>query len=378
MESAPPRSPPRTPPRGLIVGLIVVLTGVLGYRLITLMNRAGAAATERPVVPRGDLSADEAATIAIFKENASSVVYITTKRLTRDRFSARPLEIPEGTGSGFIWDTAGHIVTNFHVIEQSVTQPGITLTVTLHDQNVYRAEVIGAAPDKDIAVLSIDAPADVLRPIPIGRSSDLAVGQKVFAIGNPFGFDHTLTTGVISGLDREIQSVTRRPITGVIQTDAAINPGNSGGPLIDSAGRLIGMNTAIYSPSGAYAGIGFAVPVDSVNRIVPQLVTNGRIVQPGLGVRIAGAVHARRQGVVIADVAEGSAAARAGLRGIMVDDLGRAVYGDIITAVGDAETHTVEDIYRALDGREVGDEVILTVDRQGAEMSVKVQLQAID
>lgn len=192
------------------------------------------------------------------------------------------MQIPEGTGSGFIWDHAGNIVTNFHVIQNADAAQ-----VTLSDQSSWKARLVGGAPDKDLALLRIDAPADRLRPIPIGSSKDLQVGQKVFAIGNPFGLDQTLTTGVISALGREIESLTRRPIQGVIQTDAAINPGNSGGPLLDSAGRLIGVNTQIYSPSGAFAGIGFAIPVDTVNRFVPELIRYGRVIRPGIGVQVA-------------------------------------------------------------------------------------------
>ena len=190
-------------------------------------------------------------------------------------------EIPQGTGSGFVWDQDGHIVTNFHVVQE-----GDRANVTLNDGSTYPATIVGTTPDKDIAVLKIDAPPQKLLPLPIGQSSNLKVGQKVLAIGNPFGLDQTLTTGVISGLGREIKSVSGRPIHDVIQTDASINPGNSGGPLLDSSGRLIGINTAIYSPSGANAGIGFAVPVDTVNQIVPQLMKFGKITRPGLGISI--------------------------------------------------------------------------------------------
>jgi S1-C subfamily serine protease len=228
-------------------------------------------AVPRVVTPRGDLAAEEKATIELFREASKSVVYIRTIALRRDVFTLNVYEIPEGTGSGFIWDEQGHIVTNYHVIRTASAAH-----VTLADNSTYNAQLVGVEPAKDLAVLQIDAPKRLLRPIPIGTSRDLLVGQTVFAIGNPFGLDQTLTTGIISALNREIQSVTRQPIQGVIQTDAAINPGNSGGPLLDSAGRLIGVNTAIYSPSGAYAGIGFAIPVDTVNQVVPQLIQQGR------------------------------------------------------------------------------------------------------
>ncbi|MCZ6452167.1 MAG: trypsin-like peptidase domain-containing protein, partial [Deltaproteobacteria bacterium] len=224
-------------------------------------------AAPREITPRGKLSVEESLTIALFRKASPSVVNITTLTVRRDVFTLNLLEIPEGTGSGFVWDNAGHIVTNYHVIQNAdVAQ------VTLADQSTLKARRIGVAPDKDLAVLQIDVAKSRLRPIPIGSSNNLRVGQKVYAIGNPFGLDQTLTTGVISALGREIESVTRRPIRGVIQTDAAINPGNSGGPLLDSAGRLIGVNTQIFSPSGASVGIGFAIPVDTVNRVVPQLI----------------------------------------------------------------------------------------------------------
>ncbi len=233
----------------------------------------------RPVTARGDLAEDEKSTISLFRNVSPAVVYITTASVRRDRFSFNLMEIPRGTGSGFIYDKQGHVVTNYHVIQNADTA-----NVTLADQSTWPAQLVGVEPDQDLAVLKVDIPSARLQPILIGTSDDLQVGQKVFAIGNPFGFDQTLTTGVISGLGREVTSVTERKITGVVQTDAAINPGNSGGPLLDSAARLVGVNTAIYSPSGAYAGIGFAVPVDTVNRIVPQLIQHGRVARPVLGI----------------------------------------------------------------------------------------------
>ena len=237
-------------------------------------------AAPRAVTARGELFSGEKSTIALFRQASPAVVNITAIGVQRDLFTLNLYQIPQGTGSGFVWDTRGNIITNFHVIQNADTAQ-----VTLADQSNWKARVVGVAPDKDLAVLRIDAPANRLPPIPLGTSKDLQVGQSVFAIGNPFGLDQTLTTGVISALNREIESVTRRPIQGVIQSDAAINPGNSGGPLLDSAGRLIGVNTAIYSPSGASAGIGFAIPVDTVNRIVPELIRSGKVTRPGLGVK---------------------------------------------------------------------------------------------
>ena len=327
----------------------------------------------KPVVARGKLADDEASTIELFKNSGGSVVHVTSVR--RDSLSAKPFEIPLGTGSGFIWDASGHVVTNHHVIES-----GNGARVTLNDSTTWPATIVGRAPDKDLAVLRIEAPTDKLIPLSIGSSTDLLVGQKVFAIGNPFGFDQTLTTGIISGLGREIKSRSGRPIQDVIQTDAAINPGNSGGPLLDSSGRLIGVNTAIFSPSGAYAGIGFAVPADTVNRIVPQLITKGQIDRPGLGISISTdqvARKLRKTGVLILEVSKGSAAERAGLVATQSDPSGQWILGDIIVGLGNAKVETRTDLFRALDRYKVGDEVAVLVERGGKTRTVKVVLQKL-
>lgn len=336
----------------------------------------GSAATQpRAVQPRGDLAEDEKSTIAIFKAASPTVVHITSIALRRD-FSMNVLSIPEGTGSGFIWDKAGHIVTNFHVIESADTA-----MVTLHDGTTLTARLVGVEPDKDLAVLKIDAPASSLEPIPVGTSADLVVGQKVFAIGNPFGLDQTLTTGVISGLGREIESRTHRKIEGVIQTDAAINPGNSGGPLLDSAGRLIGVNTAIFSPSGAYAGVGFAVPVDIINEIVPLLVRDGRIERAGLGVGLADDVIARRLGVtagaVVTSVQPAGAAATAGILPPYRDRNGNWHF-EIIVAIDGQPVRERDDILALLDRRNVGETVAVTLLRGDKQETIKVTLQSLD
>jgi S1-C subfamily serine protease len=264
-------------------------------------------------------------------------------------------------------------VTNFHVI-----QGASEAQVTLSDQTVWDAKVIGTEPDKDIAVLKINAPKSSLRPLQIGLSSDLRVGQSVLAIGNPFGLDQTLTTGVISGLGREIESVSKRPIQDVIQTDAAINPGNSGGPLLDSSGRLIGVNTAIYSPSGSSAGIGFAVPVDTVNRIVPQIIKYGRAIKPVVGIQLLPDAMARQQridGIVIRGVAPGSGAEAAGLEGLLPDRRGNWIIRDVITGIEGKDVSDQNSLYRVLDRFKVGDEVTLTVERPGSKpRDVKVIL----
>ncbi|MCY3825176.1 MAG: trypsin-like peptidase domain-containing protein [Nitrospinae bacterium] len=332
-------------------------------------------AVPRIVTPRGDLAAEEKSNIELFRLSSPSVVYITRLAMRRDRFSLNLFEIPQGTGSGFVWDDQGHIITNFHVI-----QGASVLRVTLADNSEWDARVVGMAPDQDLAVLFINAPKRRLKPIAIGQSANLQVGQRVFAIGNPFGLDQTLTTGIISALGREINGVSGRKISGVIQTDAAINPGNSGGPLLDSAGRLIGVNTAIFSPSGSNAGIGFAVPVNTVNRVVPQLLRHGRVIRPGLGIHVADRGTAQRfgiRGVLIIRVQKGSAAEGAGLRGTGRNREGRLVLGDVIVGVGEHSISSIDDLLDALDAHKVGDVVEVRLMREGSEMSISVKLQAL-
>lgn len=332
-------------------------------------------AAPRAVTARGELFSGEKSTIALFRQASPAVVNITAIGVQQDLFTLNLYQIPQGTGSGFVWDTRGNIITNFHVIQNADAAQ-----VTLADQSNWKARVVGVAPDKDLAVLRIDAPAKRLPPIPIGTSKDLQVGQSVFAIGNPFGLDQTLTTGVISALNREIESVTRRPIQGVIQSDAAINPGNSGGPLLDSAGRLIGVNTAIYSPSGASAGIGFAIPVDTVNRIVPELIRSGKVTRPGLGVQIADEQIAQRlgvSGVLVVDVAKGSAASRAGIQPTRRDAEGRLRLGDIIVAIDGKKVTTPNDLFLLLEKYQIGDAVTVSMVRDGKTIEAKVTLEAL-
>jgi S1-C subfamily serine protease len=332
-------------------------------------------AAPRTITPRGGLNAEERATIGLFRQASPSVVYITILARQRDLFNLNIAEIPQGSGSGSIWSQEGHIITNFHVI-----QGASAAKVTLADHSVWDAQLVGVAPDHDLAVLYINAPKNQLRPLAIGTSADLEVGQSVFAIGNPFGLDQTLTTGIISALGREINATTGRTIAGVIQTDAAINPGNSGGPLLDSAGRLIGVNTAIFSPSGSNAGIGFAVPVDTVNRIVPQLIRQGEITRAGLGVRIGDDRVSRRfklPGVLIIEVDKGSAAEAAGLRGTRVDARGGTKLGDIIVAIDSDRIETSNDLFNAMEKRAVGETVKVAVVRGEARLSVSVTLQAV-
>ncbi len=332
-------------------------------------------AAPRAVAPRPPLLPREENMISLFQGVSPSVVYITSITEMRDFFTLNLLKIPRGSGSGFVWNEDGYIVTNYHVVADARSWE-----VTLSDQSTWKAEFVGAEPDKDIAVLKINASNDRLPAISVGNSHDLKVGQSVLAIGNPFGLDQTLTTGVISGLGREIESVSRRPIRGVIQTDAAINPGNSGGPLLDSAGRLIGVNTAIYSPSGAYAGVGFAVPVDVVNRVVPQLIAYGRVIKPGLGITMAEDYVVQRlglKGVLVVNVVPGGGAEKAGFNPTRRDRRGRILLGDLIIAIDDQAIVDSKGLFRALDEREVGDSVQVTVIRDGEAFKKAVILEAI-
>ena len=329
-----------------------------------------------PVTPRGNLSEAEQTTIALFEAASPSVVYITNLAVRRDFLGFNAFEIPQGTGSGFVWDEDGHVVTNYHVV-----QGAQRAMVRLADHSEWPARPVGFDADHDVAVLRIEAPGDRLRPLPRGTSRDLRVGQYTMAIGNPFGLDQTLTTGVISALNRRIRAQNGRPIQGVIQTDAAINPGNSGGPLLDSAGRVIGINTAILAPEGSYVGIGFAVPVDTVNRAVPQLISTGRVTRPGIGVSLAQERIVRElglEGALVVDVSPGSAAERAGLAPTRRDSSGRIVLGDLIVAIDGHPVTTVDDLTLQLEQRQIGQDIRLTVERNGRRRDLDVRVQALE
>ncbi len=368
-EELPPRGRPGS---GVWPLLAAVVVGVLLGRWYFTRAGNGKEPSPRAVAARGELAPEEKSTIALFKEAGPSVVYITSLvRREVGWFDVR--EIPQGTGSGFVWDKDGHIVTNFHVIQGSQA-----VRVTLSGRRSYQAQLVGVAPEKDLAVLRIPAPKDKLVPILVGTSRNLQVGQRVFAIGNPFGLDQTLTTGIVSALGRSIQSATDQQIEGVIQTDAAINPGNSGGPLLDSAGRLIGINTAIASPSGGSAGIGFAVPVDTVNQVVPQLIRHGKIVRPELGLVLADDSIARRLGVegaLVLRVEPGSPAARAGLRGTRRDEEGSILLGDVIREFGGKEITSGGDLLNLLEERKAGETVRLRVLRDGQPADTAITLR---
>jgi S1-C subfamily serine protease len=370
---------PRIPRRFFIWPALAAVLLIGAVILGEIPHGQSAVPAPRTVTPRGELAADETSTIALFEQARESVTYITTREQVQDFWTRNVFSVPRGTGSGFIWDAAGHVVTNFHVISGASEA-----WVRLADGSDHRAALVGASPAHDIAVLRIELAASPPPALPIGTSSDLKVGQKVFAIGNPFGLDWTLTTGIVSALDRSLPSEGNSGglVQHLIQTDAAINPGNSGGPLLDSAGRLIGVNTAIYSPSGASAGIGFAVPVDTMNRVVPQLIATGRYQRPTLGVGIDEDWNRRLQhafgvrGVVILSVARGSGAAAAGLKAATMRADGSIVAGDIIVAVAGKPVTSVAELLRRLDDLEVGARVIITLVRDGKKIDIPVILQA--
>ncbi len=355
--------------------LVAAILGVtVGYVVYAGTQDSGTG--ERIATPRGDLPSDEKQTIELFRNNASSVVFITTKRQQVDFFGREMGQVDAGSGSGFVWDNSGHIITNFHVI-RGASSAFISFS---GDDQSYEASLIGIAPEHDIAVLKINS-GKSLTPIMVGTSHDLQVGQKVFAIGNPYGLDHTLTTGIVSALGRTIRSVAGNPLPNVIQTDAAINPGNSGGPLLDSSSRLIGMNTAIFSPSGTSAGIGFAIPVDTINRVVPQLIKFGLVERASLGVtfddRISKffAARAKINGIVIVQVLDGSVADAAGLKGAQMQN-GRIIVGDVILKIDDKNVSTEDDFYLAMEKYKPGDPVTITFWRNGETKTTKLRLDS--
>jgi len=306
---------------------------------------------------------DEVNNTQIYKQSSPSVVFVTNQTVRRNPYSLNLETIPRGSGTGFIWSDKGYIVTNYHVIEGARQ-----VTITLQDQSHWQASLVGAAPEKDLAVLRIDAPAEKLTPLPIGDSSVLSVGRKVLAIGNPFGLDTTLTVGVVSALGREINAANDRKIRGAIQTDAAINPGNSGGPLLNSSGELIGVNTAIYSPSGASVGIGFAIPVNTVKKIVPQLIKHGKLVRPLIGIEVGPEQWARRrgiEGVPILKVTQNLPAAKAGLQGVSRNRSGAMILGDIIVGFNKTPVKSYDDLLSALENQRAGDTIQITFLRGG-------------
>ncbi|MDQ0520445.1 2-alkenal reductase [Methylobacterium gregans] len=364
--------------RTALVAVLVLLALFVAQPYVTALLFS--AETPRAVTARGDLAPAESTTVALFEQASPSVVHVFAQAAARGQALMSLDDEEEGgqgqgsgtqTGTGFVWDAGGHVVTNNHVV-QAATRSGGSISVRLSSGEVVGARVVGTAPSYDLAVLQLGRVSKMPPPLAIGTSANLKVGQATYAIGNPFGLDHTLTTGVVSALQRRLPTGEGRELSGVIQTDAAINPGNSGGPLLDSAGRLIGVNTAIFSPSGASAGIGFAVPVDTVNRVVPDLIRSGRVRNPGIGI-IAGqeATAARLgiDGVVVLRVLRGSPAASAGLQGV---DPSTGEIGDIIVGVGGKPIHRLAELTAALQAAGVGSSVGLTVERDGRTRTVRV------
>jgi protease Do-like 1, chloroplastic len=363
--------------RRLRAMLLLSLAGfAIGFAFRPLVeeatNRNPGYLEARPPAPSAELAPQELATVELFQRASPSVVFVTSLEVRRDLAGRNVAEVPRGTGSGFVWDDQGHLVTNFHVIKDADV-----VHVSFADQSIWEARVVGVAPAKDLAVLQVDVPMGRLRPIAVGTASELRVGQAAYAIGNPFGLDHSLTTGVISAMGREIESQARIPIRDVIQTDAAINPGNSGGPLLDSGGRLIGVNTAIYSPSGAYAGIGFAIPVEVVSWVVPDLIRYGEVRRPSMGVQLATADVQRQlrvEGALVLAVVSGSGAEEAGIRPTTRDVRGQVILGDLIVEVDGTPVRSSTDLVLALERRSAGDRVAVVVSRDGDTRTVEVTL----
>jgi S1-C subfamily serine protease len=321
------------------------------------------------------LTQDESNVIRMFQRNKSSVVFITNLTLRRDAYTMNQMEIPQGAGSGIVWDDQGHIVTNFHVVRGSNE-----LMVKLNEGEESAATIVGVDEDKDIAVLKLTAPIKGMRPVTLAQSADgLQVGQSTYAIGNPFGLDHTLTSGIISGLGREISSqATGRPITDVIQTDCSINPGNSGGPLLSSDGVVIGINTAIYSSTGMSGGVGFAINIDTVKNSVKQILTNGRVRKPLMGIQFAPDVSVEMlgiEGVLVISAKAGSPAEKAGIKGTERDDYGRLILGDIITGVNGTPIKQSADLFRLLNRKAVGDTLDVEILRGDEKIHVDVVLE---
>lgn len=340
--------------------------------LLALCLFAAAVTQAREVEFLSFATEDETNTMEIFRKASPAVVYVTNTALRRGLFSLDIMEIPRGSGTGFIWDRNGLVVTNFHVIASAQK-----VTITLQDRSEHDAEVIGVAPEKDLAVLRIREPPQDLATLPLGDSSELTVGRKVLAIGNPFGLDTTLTTGIVSALGREIRAARNRKIRGVIQTDAAINPGNSGGPLLNSLGQLVGVNTAIYSPSGASAGIGFAIPVNTVRDVVPQLISYGRVLRPIIGVELASDRWVRRyriEGLPIVQAFPGMPAAEAGMSGAYRNAQGNIVLGDIITHIDGKPIRTQDDYFNAFEAHKPGNKVKIETLRDDEPRSYRVEL----
>ena len=357
-----------------LAGLIATTVVIVGLYSFATAENPGTSTVADAKLEQVFYTDDEKNNIAVFESASPSVVFVTNTQLRRRRFSLNVMEIPRGSGTGFIWDETGLIVTNFHVVYGANR-----IMITLQSNKSYEAEVVGTAPEKDIALLKINAPEEKLKPLPLGDSASLAVGRKVLAIGNPFALDTTLTVGVVSALGREIKSTTNRTIKNVIQTDAAINPGNSGGPLLDSHGRLVGVNTAIFSPSGASAGIGFAIPVNTVRKIVPQLIEHGHLIRPVLGIDTLTDYWTRRlrvKGVAVLSVKKGMPADMAGMIGVREDTRGNIRLGDVIIAINGQSVANEDSLLTQLERYKPDDVIEVTTLRDDEIHNYNITLAA--
>jgi len=353
--------------------LVAVGTTALLYTLKDAWGTAAVALAEEAPAGISDPSTvnDEQNSIEVYKAIAPGVAFINTTSYQRDGWGG--VQEGKGNGSGSVIDSQGHILTNYHVVEEATK-----LTVSFGGEKVYPATYVGGDPDTDLAVIKIDPPASGLTVIPFGDSDKLVVGQKVLAIGNPFGLDRTLTTGVISGLQRPIRARNNRPIDAAIQTDASINPGNSGGPLLDKFGKMIGINSQILSPAGGSVGVGFAIPATTAKRVIPQLIQFGEVKRPKLGATLPSVSDLREQGyqmpveqgLMVYQVAPNSPASVAGLRGISGD----GSIGDIIVSADGQAMKTLDDLYRLLDKKQFGETIQLDVLRGGKNVTVPVKL----
>jgi 2-alkenal reductase len=357
--------------RFILLALLVIL-GVFAFRPY-IEYRLYAATTPRPVEARGSLADFEKTTIELFERVSPSVVHVVGRGGSNEFLQPEGQGGPIQSGTGFLWDPAGHVVTNNHVVDGTNA-----LAVRLASGEAVAAKIVGAAPRYDLAVIRLGNARQLPPPVAVGNSVELKVGQAAFAIGNPFGLDQSLTGGIISSLNRRLPTSAGHEVGNVIQTDAAINPGNSGGPLLDSAGRLIGVNTAIFSPSGSNAGIGFAIPVDVVNRVVPELIRSGRVPSPGIGIVAGNEAIATRlgiEGVVVVRVVPGSPAERAGLRGVNV---ATRELGDIIVAANGQPVRRLADLANQVEQVGVGKTIELTVKRGDSKTSKTVEVTDVD
>jgi S1-C subfamily serine protease len=363
--------------RSIRILLLILITLLALFVFLPIIEDIWASMHSEPrsVTARGELSPTEKSNIEIFQQSSPSVVYITTLEDTLNLWTRDITRIPRGTGSGFIWDRQGHVITNYHVL-----QGASAVRIRLSDHRTFNATLIGASPEHDLAVLRIPMTADMPKPLSIGTSHDLQVGQITYAIGNPFGLDHTLTTGVVSALNRSLRNNYGSSIEDLIQTDAAINPGNSGGPLLDSAGRLIGINTAMFSLSGTYAGIGFAVPVDTVNRIVPQIIKEGHYQRPKLGITINERLNKEItkelgiSGVAVIEVQPNSAAERSGLNGVIIKN-NTIVSGDVIVGIDQHKVENTKMLLSTLEKYHIGDTVAVKFFRNDQAREVSLTLE---